>query len=72
MKMVKDSSQTIRKGSPERGPRYSEMDNKSFDELVIILREFERHARQIRKEINRRFPAIDSKYLSNEFKTIVN
>jgi 5S rRNA maturation endonuclease (ribonuclease M5) len=65
--MVKDSSQTIKSGY-----HYSEMENKSIDELVIILREFERHARQIRKEINRRFPAIASKFLSNEFKTIVN
>jgi hypothetical protein len=66
-KMVKDSSQTIKQGDPERGSHFSEMKTKSLNELAIILREYERQARQIRKELKRRFPEIETKYLALEF-----
>jgi DNA-binding HxlR family transcriptional regulator len=47
------------------------MENKTLDELVKSLREFEKLARQIRKEIKKRIPTIDSKYLSQELKAII-
>ena len=43
------------------------MENESIEELIKSLRAFEKQARQIRKEIKRRFPDIESKYLALDF-----
>jgi hypothetical protein len=43
------------------------MENEMIEELLKSLRVCERQARQIRKEIKRRFPDIETKYLALGF-----